>query len=867
VQLQIVCLRLWESRQGADRIGEQDVNNAVGSVDNALAGYYAEKVKAIAVGAIARGKGISEWDIRTWFERQLITEDNVRGQLRKEKNATRGLDNRVIEALIDVYLVRAEERRSITWYELAHDRLIEPIRKSNAAWMKSFKTNLPASSTAPDRVDIQEALRSTLGSSATADLEIGLHRTNDGRYVVELRLRRMDQGDLAPIRGETSLDFDALRFADNDGYGRLLSQALFADPKVRESFGMVRGAVVQAANAALRVRLFIAAGAPELHYLKWELLQDPDSGEPLLTSGTILFSRYASNYDWRPVRMRPMTDLRALVVVANPADVADDRPEGGPLSPFDVPGELARAKSELGEIPASEVTGPVTIDRLVGALRDEYDILYLVARGDWIDGEPRLWLENEEGHAEVISGSDLAKRLGELLVQPRLVILASRQHAGHGDDTLADDGGALAAMGPRLAEAGVLAVIAMQASITRATCARFFPSFFHELRRSGQIDRAMAVARVDVRDRPDYWVPVLFTRISDGRIWYVQGFSSARRREDESQTWKALVKQIEVGKCIPIIGSGLLEGLIGSIHEIARLWSEEVGSLPSPRRLEDLPQVAQYLSVMYDRYFTYQSLEKLLREQLARRFNDLPIEAALDDLLQAARVRLRDSSRMEPHDVLARLPFPLYITFNPDDQLRRALIAAGKQPILERFERGEYRDYDRPSIFDSEPSYVPTVERPLVYHMYGQLQEPDSLVLTEDDYFEHLLGLTRSQMAKRLPLSNDLDVLTVVLGALASSAKLFLGFRMENWDFAFSIRSITTFGGGNRRSKFKDVIVMREPEQNLSPNSEKAREYYERYLRGSYNLDSYVRTSHIDVYWGTVEDFLQDLGEQLLKKP
>ncbi len=40
----------------------------------------------------------------------------------------------MIRSLIDAFLVRAEERRGSTWYELAHDRLIEPVRESNKEW-------------------------------------------------------------------------------------------------------------------------------------------------------------------------------------------------------------------------------------------------------------------------------------------------------------------------------------------------------------------------------------------------------------------------------------------------------------------------------------------------------------------------------------------------------------------------------------------------------------------------------------------------------------------------------------------------------------------------------------------------------------
>ena len=82
--------------------------------------------------------------------------------------------------------------------------------------------------------------------------------------------------------------------------------------------------------------------------------------------------------------------------------------------------------------------------------------------------------------------------------KPRLIVLASCESAGKGT------GEALQALGPRLAEAGVPAVIAMQGSISMGTAARFMPVFFRELRRDGHIDRAMSVAREAVKDESDF---------------------------------------------------------------------------------------------------------------------------------------------------------------------------------------------------------------------------------------------------------------------------------------------------------------------------------------------------------------------------
>jgi hypothetical protein len=136
VHLQVVCHHLWEQLPTDDReIGEEDVE-AIGDVDSALAGYYVERITAIA-----RETRVSERAIREWFDRQLITAQGIRGQVLQDHERSQGLENRAIELLVDAHLVRAEKRRGATWFELAHDRLIEPVRKDNAIW---YQTNLSA---------------------------------------------------------------------------------------------------------------------------------------------------------------------------------------------------------------------------------------------------------------------------------------------------------------------------------------------------------------------------------------------------------------------------------------------------------------------------------------------------------------------------------------------------------------------------------------------------------------------------------------------------------------------------------------------------------------------------------------------------
>jgi WD40 repeat protein len=129
VQLQVVCQRVWEQRvPGTSQIVETDLQE-VRDVDDALAAYYAQRV-----AAIAHTLQEPERHVRNWFHTQLITEQGRRGSVLQEAGTSNGLRNAVIEACVSAHLVRREERHGDIWYELAHDRLVAPIRADNTAW-------------------------------------------------------------------------------------------------------------------------------------------------------------------------------------------------------------------------------------------------------------------------------------------------------------------------------------------------------------------------------------------------------------------------------------------------------------------------------------------------------------------------------------------------------------------------------------------------------------------------------------------------------------------------------------------------------------------------------------------------------------
>ncbi|MET0696762.1 MAG: ATP-binding protein [Acidimicrobiia bacterium] len=128
VQLQVVCHRVWASLpEDVTLIEPGDIADA-GTVNEALAEFYETQVKSAADRTKA-----DEYAIRTWFENDLITPDGFRTQVREGPN---GVTDSVVQSLQSSHLIRSDRIRGAEWYELSHDRFVEPIQTSNAAFMR-----------------------------------------------------------------------------------------------------------------------------------------------------------------------------------------------------------------------------------------------------------------------------------------------------------------------------------------------------------------------------------------------------------------------------------------------------------------------------------------------------------------------------------------------------------------------------------------------------------------------------------------------------------------------------------------------------------------------------------------------------------
>ncbi|MCA9698406.1 MAG: SIR2 family protein, partial [Myxococcales bacterium] len=585
--------------------------------------------------------------------------------------------------------------------------------------------------------------------------------------------------------------------------------------------------------------------------LRWELLRHPQSGQILSTSEQVLLSRFMVSRSWRPVKLRARAALRALVAISAPHP---EKLQKLGLAAVDYAGELARIRRSLTGVELRTLGGPgdpCTLERLLEELRAGVDIVYLVSHGMFgrRTGAPALVLEDQDGGLAVTKGEDLTDRIAELQTGPRLMVLASCQSAGDGKQLAAEERTtAQATLAGRLADAGVPGVIAMQGYISMITVEQMMPVLFTELLRDGQIDRALAAARAKVRDRPDWWMPALYSRLTAGRLWYTPGFRGGK--DGGQEVWRRLVKPVLDGKVVPIIGPRLLESAHGSSHETA-LRLAGASHFPMARHeWDDLPRVTGFMAVKESRYNVIGAYkEQLLHDLIERHRSWLPAKEIppanprpkLGKLLALVGDHLREQAD-DAYRILSELPASVYVTTNFDPLLERALETNERkaQRLLTR-----WRYQNVPVRNDEEVLAEVTAKEPLVFHVFGAFgpDSDDSLVMTEDDYFDYLLAANASQL-----------VPPKVESALVDNSLLFLGFRLTDWHFRVLFRLMMSLPGRERLKRYCHVAVQLDPDMQSMEDVEGAKSFLSAY---------FGKEANIDIFWGSSEDFLVALRDEL----
>lgn len=280
--------------------------------------------------------------------------------------------------------------------------------------------------------------------------------------------------------------------------------------------------------------------------------------------------------------------------------------------------------------------------------------------------------------------------------------------------------------------------------------------------------------------------------------------------------WNVLLSAIRTHRCTPFLGAGACYKVLPLGADIARSWATKHGyPFDDPF---NLIKVAQFLAVEFYPMFPKDEIVQLFEE----------LNASPDF-----------SNPNEPHRVLADLPLPVYLTTNYDDFMMRALARGRLRDPKREVCRWNSLVRREPSLFDS--GYEPTPANPLVFHLHGHTQLRSSIVLTEDDYFDFLVNVSRD--AQLIPPR--------IQTALTENSVLFIGYGLADWNFRVLLQGLSRFmEKGLGRTHY--AVMLPPSISNSEEQQQKAQAY----------LSSYYENIDVRVFWGTASEFCTELRER-----
>lgn len=631
---------------------------------------------------------------------------------------------------------------------------------------------------------------------------------------------------------------------DATQYGTILFGALFP-PNDDLLAGYREGlAIARHSDKRLRFRLHIdPKGPPELHALSWEMLYDAQKKLAFSRSKDIAFSRYATlDRDPRPaVEANP----KLLVVISNPTDIAEQG-----LADL----ERGKAVESIKEA-LSPLAGLMQYDILEqratrGNIRQRlnsggFHALHIQAHGVMAAGQARasIVLEKDGGESDFVDDQFFSE-VFEGNQDLRLITLVT---CYSGPQTRGDPFGGL---GPTLVRQGLPAVIAMRQTISVDAATIFSKHFYLNLAQTGRVDVAANEARqqlyLAVNPPPRDWNrPSLFMRLKDGKLWnnVNRVYQSHVSQGGSTIDWEPLLIYMSRNSVIPIVGPGINRGLLLSNEETSERWARDYGYPEGDST--DLPRVSKYVETTQGMNLPRVKLLEDLKSDLLERegvqqrknLKNLTLSEVIEKMAQQHFDRDQD----EPHRLLAELPIRTYITTNFDSLMSAALQWTKRPPQRKSCLWWSASDEGTHSVINSSYQTLKgTYESPLVFHLFGQGENPRSLVLTEDDYLEFLRLVSRDPW--RIP--------NYLKATLTDAMLLFLGYNVRALDFRVLFKGLVDQLKEGTLARIAVLQINTDDSYRQKVEARKALENF---------IEKDCANLKIQVYWGNVRDFLKEL--------
>lgn len=293
----------------------------------------------------------------------------------------------------------------------------------------------------------------------------------------------------------------------------------------------------------------------------------------------------------------------------------------------------------------------------------------------------------------------------------------------------------------------------------------------------------------------------------------------------DDSDWNTIVSRIRTGRCTPFVGAGMSAHRLPAGAALARALADDY-RYPFADR-ENLARVAQFAAVE-------KNDGQAVKELVADRFSDATRSTT------AASFSAAD----DPHRILADLPFERYLTTNYDRFIEEALLASGASYEADvcPWNQLTRNGMERWRRLHGAPSAAAAGGRqPLVYHLHGELNLPESMVLTDDDYLDFLAEIVLDPSCIRPEVSS----------AFAESSVLFLGYSLTDVTFRVIFRiALQQLKLNQQRAHF---AVQLPPRGNSDAEAAAIKQYLEKYLG---------RDMKVRFFWGTAQEFMRALRER-----
>lgn len=403
-------------------------------------------------------------------------------------------------------------------------------------------------------------------------LVLTLQRRDGEGWPVGAELRQPGQ---LPLRRDGVLRLDPQALDPRpDPLGRALGEALFTGP-IGEAWTLAR------ARCPDRLHLALRLDDPDLRQLRWETLQGPIDGawtRLRLDQRTPLALEVTSESE-RSFPRLPADQLRALVLVTSPTDLADYG-----MTHFDTLAALQCAREALHPIPCDvlafgipDAAGPPTLEALCARLTERaYAILHVVCHGAYTKDRKQtiLYLADDDETTASVPADKLLRRLARLggeVGLPHLAFLCACESAAPEAE------GALGSLGGRLVrELGLPAVVAMTDRISVDTATALIGPFYRQLAHHGLVDLALAEASTQIVERPDIGTPLALVRAAGESLVDTTGPKS----QPTPPPAPAAPSPLFAAAWLPLSLGARFVGRDGDLAALAGMLSPETGEAP-----------------------------------------------------------------------------------------------------------------------------------------------------------------------------------------------------------------------------------------------------------------------------------------------